>query len=194
MLLADVDLAHAVATGHLGVTPFQPGSVQPASIDLTLDSRFRVFAGHWYEAIDPDGDQAALTFSVQIRADGQFVLQPGQLVLGATAEKITLPADLAARVEGKSTLGRLGLQTHSTAGWIDPGFTGQVTLELHNVAQVAIKLRPGMAIGQLCVFQTASPSARPYGHPSLGSRYQGQDGPQPARRKPAGNPGGSPLP
>lgn len=184
MLLADVDLAHAVATGHLRVTPFRPDSIQPASIDLTLGSRFRVFAGHWYEAIDPDGDQAALTFPVQIRAGGQFVLQPGQLALGATAETVTLPADLAARLEGKSTLGRLGLQTHSTAGWIDPGFTGQVTLELHNVGQLPIRLRPGMAIGQLCVFQTSSPAARPYGHPMLGSRYQGQDGPQPARRKP----------
>lgn len=142
-----------------------------------------MFAGHLYESIDPDAaDQPGLTIPVTVPPGGRFVLHPGEFALGATAETIALPADLAARVEGKSTLGRLGLMTHSTAGWIDPGFRGQITLELHNVATLPIRLRPGMAIGQLCVFQTSSPASQPYGHPALGSRYQDQDGPQPARR------------
>lgn len=181
MLLSDGDLAEAVAAGRLKVSPFHPGSVQPASIDIRLSRQFRVFTGHQYDAIDPDRQQPGLTRPVIIPGDGVFILHPGEFALGCTLETVTLPADLAARLEGKSSLGRLGLQTHSTAGWIDPGFSGQVTLELKNVAPLPIRLRPGMRIGQLCIIQCIRPARRPYGHPGLGSRYQGQIGPVESR-------------
>ena len=155
--------------------------IQPSSIDVRLDKFFRVFDNHKYPHIDPAADQSDLTREVEIASDETFILHPGEFVLGSTYELITLPDDVAARLEGKSSLGRLGLLTHSTAGFIDPGFSGHVTLELANVATLPIKLYSGMKIGQLCFFRLSSPAESPYGSAKYGSRYQGQRGPTPSR-------------
>jgi len=155
--------------------------IQPSSVDIRLDKYFRVFENHRYPHIDPAEDQSDLTRQVQPNDDEPFILHPGEFVLGSTYEVITLPDDVAARVEGKSSLGRLGLLTHATAGFIDPGFSGHVTLELSNVATLPIKLWPGMKIGQLCFFRLSSPAENPYGSEKYGSRYQGQRGPTPSR-------------
>src|SRR4051794_20400874 len=155
--------------------------VQPSSVDLRLDRLFRVFENHRYPHIDPAEDQPELTRLVEPDDNEPFILHPGEFVLGSTYEVITLPDDIAARLEGKSSLGRLGLLTHSTAGFIDPGFSGHVTLELSNVATLPIKLWPGMKIGQFCFFRLSSPAEHPYGSEKSGSRYQGQRGPPPSR-------------
>jgi dCTP deaminase len=155
--------------------------VQPSSVDVRLDRFFRLFDNHKYQHIDPAVDQPDLTRLVEVDATEPFVLHPGEFVLGATYEVITLPDDIAARLEGKSSLGRLGLLTHSTAGFIDPGFSGHVTLELSNVATLPITLWPGMKIGQLCFFRLSSPAEHPYGSDKYGSRYQGQRGPTASR-------------
>ena len=155
--------------------------LQPSSVDVRLDRFFRLFDNHKYAVIDPAQEQPELTRLVEVDADEPFILHPGEFVLASTLEQVTLPDDLAARVEGKSSLGRLGLLTHATAGFVDPGFTGHVTLELSNVATLPIKLWPGMKIGQLCFFQLTSPAEHPYGSPQYGSRYQGQRGPTPSR-------------
>ena len=155
--------------------------VQPSSVDVRLDRFFRLFDNHKYQHIDPAIDQPDLTRLVEVDADEAFVLHPGEFVLGATFEVVTLPNDVAARLEGKSSLGRLGLLTHSTAGFIDPGFSGHVTLELSNVATLPITLWPGMKIGQLCFFRLSSPAEHPYGSEKYGSRYQGQRGPTASR-------------
>lgn len=181
MLLSDRDILDAVKSGRLGIDPFDEELVQPSSIDVRLDRRFRVFNNQKYTHIDPAAQQDDLTSAVEVAGDEPFVLHPGEFVLASTLEVITLPADLAARLEGKSSLGRLGLLTHSTAGFIDPGFSGHVTLELSNVANLPITLWPGMKIGQLCVLSLSSPAERPYGSGASGSRYQGQRGPTPSR-------------
>lgn len=181
MLLSDVDIALAVADGRIALDPWDPEMIQPSSIDIHLDRFFRLFDNHKYEVIDPAADQEELTRWLEVEADGSFVLHPGEFVLGSTYEQVTLADDVAARLEGKSSLGRLGLLTHSTAGFIDPGFSGHVTLELSNTATMPIKLYPGMKVGQLCFFQLSSPSARPYGQGAAGSRYQGQRGPTASR-------------
>jgi dCTP deaminase len=181
MLLSDRDLHTAIKNGLLGIEPFEPDLVQPSSVDVRLDRRFRVFNNHAYTHIDPSMQQDDLTRLVEVADDEPFVLHPGEFVLASTLEVITLPADLAARLEGKSSLGRLGLLTHSTAGFIDPGFSGHVTLELSNVANLPITLWPGMKIGQLCVLRLSSPAERPYGAGATESRYQGQQGPTPSR-------------
>src|SRR5512138_3032803 len=155
--------------------------VQPSSVDVRLDSLFRVFNNTRYTHIDPAQRQDELTSLVEVPAGESFVLHPGEFVLGSTMERCTLPDDLAGRLEGKSSLGRLGLLTHSTAGFIDPGFTGHITLELSNVANLPIKLWPGMKIGQMCLFRLSSPAEHPYGSAEYGSRYQGQRGPTPSR-------------
>ena len=181
MLLSDRDLAAAVADGHLRVDPYEPVLVQPSSIDVRLDRWFRVFNNHLYTHIDPATRQDDLTTLLEV-ADGQpFVLHPGEFVLASTYEVVTLGDQLAGRLEGKSSLGRLGLLTHSTAGFIDPGFSGHVTLELSNVANLPIMLWPGMKIGQLCIFRLSSPAEHPYGSAVYGSRYQGQRGPTASR-------------
>lgn len=155
--------------------------LQPASIDVRLDRAFRVFENHRYGHIDPALEQADLTRLVE-PADGEpFVLHPGEFVLASTYERVTLADDLAGRLEGKSSLGRLGLITHSTAGFIDPGFTGHITLELSNLATLPIVLWPGMKVGQLCVFGLSGPAEFPYGSKERGSRYQGQRGPTASR-------------
>jgi dCTP deaminase len=181
VLLSDRDLKAALASGRMGLTPFDEALVQPSSIDVRLDRWFRVFANHRYTHIDPAAQQDDLTELVEVADDEAFLLHPGEFVLASTLEMITLGEDLAARLEGKSSLGRLGLLTHSTAGFIDPGFSGHVTLELSNVANLPIKLYPGMKIGQICVLPLTSPSEHPYGASVYGSRYQGQRGPTPSR-------------
>jgi dCTP deaminase len=181
VLLSDRDLIAELKSGALHLEPFEPALVQPSSIDVRLDRLFRVFNNHLYTHIDPAIQQDELTAAVEV-ADGQpFVLHPGEFVLASTLEVITLSDQLAGRLEGKSSLGRLGLLTHSTAGWIDAGFSGHVTLELSNVANLPIKLWPGMRIGQLCIFRLSSPAEHPYGSAVYGSRYQGQRGPTPSR-------------
>jgi dCTP deaminase len=181
VLLSDRDIRAELAAGRVVLDPFDPIMVQPSSVDVRMDKFFRVFENHRYPHIDPAIEQPDLTRLVEPAVDEPFILHPGEFVLASTYEVITLPDDLAGRLEGKSSLGRLGLLTHSTAGWIDPGFSGHVTLELSNVATLPIKLWPGMKIGQLCLFRTSSPSEFPYGSSVYGSRYQGQRGPTPSR-------------
>lgn len=181
MLLSDRDIKAQIDQGRIGLDPFEPEMVQPSSIDVRLDRYFRVFENHRYPSIDPAEDQPELTREVQPEGDEPFILHPGEFALGSIYELVTLPDDVAARVEGKSSLGRLGLLTHATAGFIDPGFSGHVTLELSNVATLPIKLWPGMKIGQLCFFKLSSPAEHPYGSAQYGSRYQGQRGPTPSR-------------
>jgi dCTP deaminase len=181
VLLSDRDLKAALADGSLGLSPYDEALLQPSSIDVRLDRYFRVFANHRYTHIDPSEQQDDLTQLVEPDGDDPFILHPGEFVLGSTLEVISLGASLAARLEGKSSIGRLGLLTHSTAGFIDPGFSGHVTLELSNVANLPIKLYPGMKIGQICVFQLSSTSEHPYGSSIYGSRYQDQRGPTPSR-------------
>ena len=181
MLLSDRDITAELEAGRMALEPWDPEMLQPSSVDIRLDRYFRVFENHRYPHIDPAADQSELTREVQPEGDEAFVLHPGEFVLGSTLEVVSLPDDLAARVEGKSSLGRLGLLTHATAGFVDPGFSGHVTLELANVATLPIKLYPGMKIGQLCFFRLSSPSEHPYGSAKYGSRYQGQRGPTPSR-------------
>ncbi|MFI7677054.1 dCTP deaminase [Actinophytocola sp. NPDC049390] len=181
MLLSDGDLRKELASGRLGLDPLDEAMIQPSSIDVRLDRFFRVFNNTKYTHIDPRQQQDDLTAPVETVDDQPFVLHPGEFVLGSTFESVNLPDDLAGRLEGKSSLGRLGLLTHSTAGFIDPGFTGHITLELSNVANLPITLWPGMKIGQLCLFRLTSPAENPYGSTVAGSRYQGQRGPTPSR-------------
>src|SRR5919199_3630830 len=180
MLLSDRDIRAEVAAGRVVVDPWDAELVQPSSVDVRLDRYFRAFNNSQYTHIDPALQQDDLTTLVEPKGDDPFVLHPGEFVLGSTLETVTLPDDLAGRLEGKSSLGRLGLLTHSTAGVIDPGFTGHITLELSNVATLPIKLWPGIKIGQLFFFRLSSPAEQPYGT-LAGSRYQGQRGPTASR-------------
>ncbi len=181
MLLSDRDIKAEIESGRVGIDPYEPSMVQPSSIDVRLDRFFRVFENHRYPHIDPSVEQIDLTREVSTESGEPFVLHPGEFVLGSTYEVVSLPTDVAARLEGKSSLGRLGLLTHSTAGFIDPGFSGHVTLELANVATLPILLWPGMKIGQVCFFRMTSEAEHPYGSSIYGSRYQGQRGPTPSR-------------
>lgn len=181
MLLSDRDIRARLDNGGLGLDPFDEALIQPSSVDVRLDRFFRVFNNQRYTHIDPAQQQDDLTSPVETEDDEPLVLHPGEFVLGSTLEIISLADDLAGRLEGKSSLGRLGLLTHSTAGFIDPGFSGHITLELSNMANLPITLWPGMKIGQLCLFQLSSPSEHPYGSEIYGSRYQGQRGPTPSR-------------
>jgi dCTP deaminase len=181
MVLSDRTIREAIAEGRIIIDPLGDDCIQPSSVDLHLDNLFRVFLNHTMQVIDVKADQEDLTELVKIPEDQFFVLHPGEFVLGSTYEAVGLPDDLAGRLEGKSSLGRLGLLTHSTAGFIDPGFNGHITLELSNVANLPIILWPGMKIGQLCLFRLSSPSEQPYGSAAAGSRYQGQRGPTQSR-------------
>lgn len=181
VLLSDRDIRAELESGRVGLEPYEPAMLQPSSIDVRLDRFFRLFDNHKYPMIDPSVDQPDLTRLVEVENGEPFVLHPGEFVLGSTYEQVTLPDDVAARLEGKSSLGRLGLLTHSTAGFIDPGFSGHVTLELSNVATLPILLWPGMKIGQLCFFRLTSAAEQPYGSAAYGSRYQGQRGPTASR-------------
>ena len=168
MLLSDRDILAEIDAGRVALDPYDASMLQPSSIDVRLDKFFRVFDNHKYPHIDPAQDQSDLTREVEVSGDDAFILHPGEFVLGSTYEYVSLPDDVAARLEGKSSLGRLGLMTHSTAGFIDPGFQGHITLELANVATLPIKLYPGMKIGQLCFFRLTSPAENPYGSQKYG--------------------------
>jgi len=181
MLLSDRDIRAEITAGRVAVEPFTESMVQPSSVDVRLDRFFRVFENHKYSVIDPSIEQSELTREVVVEPNEHFILHPGEFVLASTYEVITLPDDIAGRLEGKSSLGRLGLLTHSTAGFIDPGFSGHITLELSNVANLPVKLFPGMKIGQLCLIKLSSPAEHPYGSAVYASRYQGQRGPTASR-------------
>lgn len=181
MLLSDRDIRAEIAAGRVAVEPFAESMVQPSSVDVRLDRFFRVFENHKYSVIDPSIEQSELTREVIVEPNEHFILHPGEFVLASTYEVITLPDDIAGRLEGKSSLGRLGLLTHSTAGFIDPGFSGHITLELSNVANLPVKLFPGMKIGQLCLIKLSSAAEHPYGSAVYASRYQGQRGPTASR-------------
>ena len=181
MLLSDRDIRSEIQSGRVAVEPFDEAMIQPSSVDVRLDKFFRVFENHKYSVIDPSIEQAELTREVIAEDDEAFILHPGEFVLASTYEVITLPDDIAGRLEGKSSLGRLGLLTHSTAGFIDPGFSGHITLELSNVANLPVKLYQGMKIGQLCLIKLSSPAEHPYGSAVYASRYQGQRGPTASR-------------
>ena len=181
MLLSDRDIRAEITAGRVAVEPFAESMVQPSSVYVRLDRFFRVFENHKYSVIDPSIEQSELTREVVVEPNEHFILHPGEFVLASTYEIITLPDDIAGRLEGKSSLGRLGLLTHSTAGFIDPGFSGHITLELSNVANLPVKLFPGMKIGQLCLIKLSSPAEHPYGSAVYASRYQGQRGPTASR-------------
>jgi dCTP deaminase len=176
-VLSDHDIRAALEAGTVGIRPHDPADVQPSSVDLHLDRSFRVFRNNRYPFIDVRQPQPDLTELLRIEDDEPFILHPGEFVLGQTLEWVELPNDLVARLEGKSSLGRLGLLIHSTAGYVDPGWKGNLTLELSNVANLPIALYFGMKIGQISFFRMSSPVDRPYGSPDLGSKYQGQSEP-----------------
>jgi dCTP deaminase len=176
-VLSDRDIRVAIEAGEVAIRPYDPADLQPSSVDLHLDRSFRVFRNNRYPYIDVRAPQPDLTELLAVADDEPFVLHPGEFVLGQTLEWVELPNDLVARLEGKSSLGRLGLLIHSTAGYVDPGWKGNLTLELSNVANLPIALYSGMKIGQISFFKMSSPVDRPYGSPSLGSKYQGQSEP-----------------
>jgi len=181
VILSDRDLRTELAAGRIIIEPFDESCVQPSSVDIKVHHLFRVFRNHTAGIIDVKKDMTDLTELVDIPLDGVFILHPGEFVLGSTLERVAVPNDLVARVEGKSSLGRLGLLIHSTAGFIDAGFDGHVTLELANVANLPITLYPGMKIGQISFMKMTSPAEKPYGSGAKGSKYQGQRGPTPSR-------------
>jgi dCTP deaminase len=179
--MSDRDIRASIEAGQIGLEPLDMSLLQPSSFDVRIDRFFRLFDNHKYAFIDPAEPQEELTRFIEVAPDEPFILHPGEFVLGSTYEFVKLPDNVAARLEGKSSLGRLGLVTHSTAGFVDPGFNGHVTLELSNMATLPIKLWPGMKIGQLCFFQLSSASETPYGSEKYLNRYQGQRGPTASR-------------
>ncbi len=181
MIFSDRTIKESIAAGRIIIDPYDEDMVQPSSVDLRCGQVFRVFENHRYPLIDPKAPQDDLTTPVEGSADEPFILHPGEFVLGSTLEIVGLADDIVARLEGKSSLGRLGLLIHSTAGFIDPGFKGQVTLELSNVANLPIAIYPGMKIGQVSFYQLSTPAEHPYGSAGAGSKYQGQTGPTPSR-------------
>ena len=181
MILSDRSIREELAAGRIEIDPLDETSIQPSSVDLRLDRFFRVFLNHTTPVIDVKQDLGELTREIEIDEGDAFILHPGEFVLGSTLERVGLPDDLVARIEGKSSLGRLGLLIHSTAGFIDPGFNGHVTLELSNVASLPITLYPEMRVGQVSFLRMTTPADVPYGQGALGSKYQGQRGPTPSR-------------
>jgi dCTP deaminase len=177
VVLSDRDIRAEITAGRIVIDPFIPEAVQPSSVDLHLDRRFRVFRNSRYPFIDVRADQPDMTELVEIAGDDPFILHPGEFVLGSTFERVGLPNDLVARLEGKSSLGRLGLLIHSTAGYVDPGWEGNLTLELSNVANLPITLYDGMKIGQISFQRLSSPAEVAYGEASIGSKYRGQRDP-----------------
>ena len=177
MVLSDRDIRAEIAAGRIVIDPFVAEAVQPSSVDLHLDRRFRVFRNSRYPYIDVRVDQPDMTELVEIAGDDPFILHPGEFVLGSTLERVQLPNDLVARLEGKSSLGRLGLLIHSTAGYVDPGWEGNLTLELSNVANLPITLYDGMKIGQISFQRLSSAAEVGYGDASIGSKYRGQRDP-----------------
>jgi dCTP deaminase len=181
VVLSDRSIRRLLGEGRIGIDPYDESLLQPSSVDVRVDRYFRVFRNHEYPYINVKEAQEDLTELVEIEGDTPFILHPGEFVLGSTLERVRLPDDLVARLEGKSSLGRLGLLIHSTAGFIDPGWDGHVTLELSNVANLPITIYHRMKIGQLSFVQLSEPAESPYGTGTLGSKYQGQMGPTPSR-------------
>ena len=181
MVLSDRTIRRLLEEGRIGIDPYAEELLQPSSVDVRVDRLFRVFRNSRYPFIDVKQEMEELTELVEVDTEEAFILHPGEFVLGSTLERITLPDDLVARLEGKSSLGRLGLLIHSTAGFIDPGWDGHVTLELSNVANLPITIYHAMKIGQLSFVQLSEPAETPYGAGRLGSKYQGQQGPTPSR-------------
>jgi dCTP deaminase len=181
VILSDRSIRDALAEGRIRIEPLDEARIQPSSVDLKLDRLFRVFRNHTAGVIDVKENLEDLTELVKIPEDGVFMLHPGEFVLGSTFERVTLGVDIVGRLDGKSSLGRLGLLIHSTAGFIDPGFDGHITLELSNVASLPITLYPGMRIGQISFLNMTTAADHPYGSGPLGSKYQGQRGPTPSR-------------
>jgi dCTP deaminase len=179
MILSDRSIREEIESGRIVIDPFEPSCVQPSSVDLHVDSKFRVFRNNRYPFIDVREPQPDLTELLEVPNGETFILHPGEFVLGSTAERVKLPNDLVARLEGKSSLGRLGLLIHSTAGYVDPGWDGFLTLELSNVANLPITIVPGMKIGQISFFRLTTAAETPYG--SAGNKYQGQRGPTASR-------------
>jgi dCTP deaminase len=177
MVLSDRTIARLLAEGRIEIEPYDDELLQPSSVDVRVDRFFRVFHNNRYPFIDVREEQEDLTELVEITEERAFILHPGEFVLGSTLERIRLPDDLVARLDGKSSLGRLGLLIHSTAGFVDPGWNGHVTLELSNVANLPVTIYPGMKIGQISFVQLSEPAATPYGSSELGSKYQDQRGP-----------------
>ncbi len=181
MILSDGTIRALLKSGKLQIAPLEDEQVQSASVDIRLAPTLRVFRNHTLECIDPYDMPKGLTEEVKVKQGEAFVLHPGEFVLGATMERFTLANDIVARVDGKSSLGRIGLLVHATAGFVDAGFgPGDLTLELSNVATLPVKLWPGMRVGQVSFMALDKPALRPYGHPDLGSKYQGQSGPVPS--------------
>lgn len=182
MIFSDRSIRQAIQDGRIQIDPYEPSFVQPSSVDLRVGDGFRVFENHRYSEIDPRSPQDDLTKLIEVGEDSEaFMLHPGEFVLGSTLERVKLGEDVVARLEGKSSLGRLGLLIHSTAGFIDPGFEGHITLELSNVATLPISIYPAMKIGQISFYQMTTAADHPYGSPELGSKYQGQSGPTASR-------------
>ncbi|MEJ5254626.1 MAG: dCTP deaminase [Acidimicrobiales bacterium] len=181
MILSDRTIRDEIEAGRIVIDPLDPSCIQPSSVDLHIDRYFRVFRNHTMGFIDVKENLEDLTELVEINPDDVFILHPGEFVLGSTIERVALPDDLVARLEGKSSLGRLGLLIHSTAGFVDAGWDGQLTLELSNVANLPITLYPGMKIGQISFIRMTTPAEHPYGSAAVGSKYQGQKGPRPSR-------------
>ena len=181
MIFSDRTIKEALADGRILIDPLEESFIQPSSVDLRVDGSFRVFENHKYPHIDPREPQDDLTSVVEVPDNEPFILHPGEFVLGATLERVRLGVDVVARLEGKSSLGRLGLLIHSTAGFVDPGFEGYLTLELSNVANLPIAIYPGMKIGQISFYQMTTAADHPYGSDEAGSKYQGQRGPTPSR-------------
>ena len=181
MVLSDRTIARLLDEGRILIDPYDESLLQPSSVDVRVDRFFRVFHNARYPYIDVREPQEDLTELVEIDDERPFILHPGEFVLGSTLERIVLPDDLVARLEGKSSLGRLGLLIHSTAGFIDPGWDGHVTLELSNVANLPVTIYPEMKIGQISFVQLTEPAETPYGSGEIGSKYKGQEGPTPSK-------------
>jgi dCTP deaminase len=181
MVLSDRSIREALDAGRIVIDPLGEGCIQPSSVDLHVDRYFRIFKNHTSRVIDVREDQEDLTELVDVGEEDPLILHPGEFLLGSTSERVALPDDLVARLEGKSSLGRLGLLIHSTAGFVDAGWDGQLTLELSNVANLPITLYPGMKIGQISFIRMTTPADVPYGSAAVGSKYQGQRGPRPSR-------------
>lgn len=181
MVLSDHTIKEEIEKGRIVIDPYNESDVQPASVDVHLDNQVLVFRNSRRPFIDIKEDISDLTEMLEIGDDRPFMLHPGEFVLGSTQEAIELPGDLVARLEGKSSLGRIGLLIHSTAGYVDPGWRGNLTLELSNVSNLPVTLYYGMKIGQLSFLELTTPSDNLYGSPALGSKYQGQTAPTASR-------------
>lgn len=181
MVLSDRTIKAELAAGRIAIEPLGEGAIQPASVDLRLGHLFRVFRNSQIPFIDVKREYPDLTELVEIDDDNPFILHPGEFALASTFERVRLPDDIVGRIEGKSSLGRLGLIIHSTAGYVDPGWDGALTLELSNIANLPITLYHGMKVSQVSFMRLSEPAEFPYGSNEAGSKYQGQEGPTPSR-------------